>query len=397
MKLLMVIPYLSERYGGTSKVVMELASSLSRLGQSVDIVTTTANDSGNLDVKTNDWTIQAGYRVRYFSTWHHNDCVVSGSMIAWLSRYIKEYDLVHTHTLFAPLVTISHSICRFFKVPYVTTPHGMLEPWALSNKAWKKRAYYQAFEHSSLANANAVQVLANSEASNVQALGIDQTVKVPNGICRSDFSNLGSPNAFYNAFPETRDKKLILFLGRLDPKKGLDLLAPAFAKARSLFPNAHLIVAGPDSINFMPTAQSYFSEEGCLDSVTFTGMLKGELKKSALASADIYVAPSYSEGFSMSVLEGMATGLPCVITAGCNFPEAATADAAHVVATNSQAIGDALLQCLKDKSQAKELGETARDFVLQNYTWEQSAKQLIRVYKSIVNCVNVSKLETIEA
>ena len=384
MNILIITPYLGKTYGGTSQVVTELASSLGQLNHTIDVITTTANDVGKLEVVTDQWIQQNSYRVRYFPTWHRSDFVVSPALLFWLSNHLKDYDLVHTHTLFAPLITCAHSICRFQKVPYIITPHGMLEPWALSYKAWKKRIYYRLFERSALCHASAIHVLASSEAQHVQALGYCQTVTVPNGIYQSDFSTLQNPELFYQAFPETCNKTLVLFLGRIDPKKGLDLLAPAFAKAQSQFPNTHLIVAGPDSINFTPTAQAYFAQASCSEAVTFTGMLTGELKQAALAAASIYVAPSYSEGFSMSVLEGMATGLPCIITVGCNFPEAATAQAAHVVPISSQAIGTALVQCLKNEAAAQALGHRARKFVLQNYTWEQSSEKLRQIYGSVV-------------
>jgi glycosyltransferase involved in cell wall biosynthesis len=384
MKILIVTPYIGRTYGGISKVVIEIASSLGQIGLSIDVVTTTADGTGNLDVETGRWIKQTGYRIRYFPTWHHNDFIISTALPFWLSRHLKEYDLVHTHTLFAPLITFTHSICRFHKIPYIITPHGMLEPWALSYKAWKKRAYYQSFERSAMFNASAIQVLAASEAKHVQALGNHQTIIVPNGIYPTDFSTPHNPEIFYQKFPKTRDKKLIIFLGRIDPKKGLDLLAPAFAKTQSYFPDAHLIVAGPDSINFLPTAQSYFAQSGCLQSVTFTGMLAGGLKQTALAVANIYVAPSYSEGFSISVLEGMASGLPCVITTACNFPEAAAAGAAYVVEANAQAIAAALIKCFRDEPAAKVLGSRAREFIFHNYTWDQAANKLQQAYTSIL-------------
>jgi glycosyltransferase involved in cell wall biosynthesis len=146
----------------------------------------------------------------------------------------------------------------------------------------------------------------------------------------------------------------------------------------------NLIVAGPDSIGFLPTAKSYFQKAGCLKAVTFTGMLTGELKLAALAAANIYVSPSYSEGFSMSVLEGMATGLPCVITTGCNFPEAGMANAAKIVDINADNIADGLIQLLQDTDEAKKMGDRARQFILDNYTWDQIASKMIYVYKSII-------------
>jgi glycosyltransferase involved in cell wall biosynthesis len=262
----------------------------------------------------------------------------------------------------------------------------MLEPWALSYKAWKKRLYYTLLEKPALERASAIQMLASTEAERTRALNLKAPlVIIPNGIHPQDFEYLPEPELFYQNFPDTRHKTLVIFLGRIDPKKGLDLLATAFAQVHSNFPQTHLIVAGQDNIGFLPTARSYFAQAGCLDSVTFTGMLTGALKYAALAAASVYVAPSYSEGFSMSVLEGMASGLPCVITTGCNFPEAATAQAAHVANINADEIARALIQCLSNPQQAKEMGQRARQLILEHYTWDSIAAQLKEVYTSVIN------------
>lgn len=385
MKVLIFIPYIASKYGGTSKVVTELGQGVSSLGIKVDIVTTNANSSGTLDIPTNVWVDKKSYKIKYFSCWYRNDFIVSFSLIIWLVKHVVDYDLVHTNTIFAPLVLLTHWICQWRRIPYIATPHGMLEPWALSYKPWKKRFYYTLFEKLALQQASAIQVLANSEANNVKSLGFKHTVLVPNGIDSQKFKTISDPEVFYQRFPSTRNKTLVLFLGRLDPKKGLDLLASAFVKVHDQFPYTHLVVAGPDSIGFLPTAQSYFVQAGCPEAVTFTGMLTGALKHAALTTASLYVAPSYSEGFSMSVLEGMASGLPCVITTGCNFPEAATAKAAHVVDINANAIADALIWCLSHPQQAKAMGNRAREFIFQNYTWNHAAERLIHSYSAILN------------
>lgn len=386
MKILMLTPYLGSTYGGTSKMVTELVQEVGRFDGSVDLITTNANGADHLEVPLNIWIDQQGYRVQYFSCWHRNDFIVSSSLISWLFKNIVNYDVVHTHTIFSPLISITHWICQFHRIPYITTPHGMLEPWALSYKAWKKRLYYFLIERPAIQQASAIQGLASSEVNNIKSLNIKvPIILVPNGIHRREFETISDSNIFYKQFPATQNKTLILFLGRIDPKKGLDLLAPAFAKIHQQFPQTHLVVAGPDSIGFLPTTRNYFARAGCLDAVTFTGMLTGSIKQAAFAAASLYVAPSYSEGFSMSVLEGMASGLPCIITTGCNFPEAATANVAHVVDIKAEAITSALIECLSNPEQAKEMGNRAREFIFQNYTWEQAAKKLIQVYKSRLN------------
>jgi glycosyltransferase involved in cell wall biosynthesis len=384
MKILFVIPALGNVYGGPSKSVVELAQAVSSLGVSVDLITTNANGDTNLDVPLQTWISEKSYRVQYFSHWGLGDYKISISLTSWLFQNVTSYDLVHTNAIFSYPNLPAYWACKLYKVPYIITPRGMLEPWALSYKAWKKRFYYNLFEKSALDHASAIHMLASTEAERAKPLNLKSPlVVVPNGIHRQDFETLPDSELFYQNFPETRHKTLIIFLGRVDPKKGLDLLAAAFAKLHTQFPEAHLIIAGQDNINFLSTAQGYFAEAGCLDAVTFTGMLTGSLKYAALAAASVYVAPSYSEGFSMSVLEGMASGLPCVITTGCNFPEAAAAQAAHVVDINADKIANALIECLKYPQEAKEMGDRARQLIFEQYTWDRIALNLSKVYTAI--------------
>ena len=385
MKVLMVIPALGNVYGGPTKIVLELAESIAKLGIAVDVVATNANGLTTLDVPLNQWIIKNDYRVQYFSYVDLLDYKFTWSMSKWLFNNVSNYEIVHTNAIFSYPVIAAHWACQFRKIPYVATPHGMMEPWALAYKAWKKKLYFNFLEKPSLQTANAMQMTSSTEAKHINTLGLKTPlVFVPNGIHREDFASLSNPEIFHHQFPETRNKRLIIFLGRIDPKKGLDLLAPAFAQAYQKFPDTHLIIAGPDNTGFLPTAQSYFIKAGCSHAVTFTGILTGNIKYAALAAAKIYVAPSYSEGFSMSVLEGMAAGLPCVITTGCNFPEAGEAEVARIVNIDVGSIAKAIIQLLEDDQKSKNMGDRARQFILDNYTWDHIASKMISVYENII-------------
>jgi len=164
----------------------------------------------------------------------------------------------------------------------------MLEPWILSSKSWKKKPYLKLVEQPALQKAAYIQAIAPEEERTIRKLGFKNVITAPNGINRKDFEFLQSPEIFYEQFPETRGKKIILFLGRLHPKKGLDLLAPAFSRIHHSFPDTHLVIAGPDNSNFLETAKGYFSDVNCLNSVTFTGLLNGDLKYSALAASTLW-------------------------------------------------------------------------------------------------------------
>jgi glycosyltransferase involved in cell wall biosynthesis len=208
-------------------------------------------------------------------------------------------------------------------------------------------------------------------------------VTVPNGVSKAEIESVPDAGAFWERFPELIDRRVILFLSRVHEKKGLNHLAAALPVVRQIYPEAHVVVAGPDD-GYGVTARRLFAETGSAEAVTFTGLLDGVLKRAALAAAEVYVLPSYSEGFSMSVLEAMAAAKPCVITHGCNFPEAAEAGAAHVVAAEAGPVGDALLACLRDPAEAKLMGKRAKELVSTRYTWDAVARQLVDVYEGIL-------------
>lgn len=385
LKLLIVVPSLGPVYGGTSKCIVELAQALGLQGVEVDIVTTNANGKTVLDVPTHTWIEEDTHRTLYFPYVGIGDYKLSWSLAKWLFFHIKDYDLVQTNAIFSLTNLPAYWSCLLKKISYVVVPHGMLDPWALSYKSWKKTVYYQLLEKRALKKASSLQMLSLSESEKIQSLKLETPITIaPNGIHRQDFDIAIDPEIFYKAFPETRNKILILFLGRIDPKKGLDLLAEAFGKLYEDFPNIHLVVAGPDNINFLPTVKGYFSAKNCIDAVTFTGMLTGLCKYAALAASDIYTAPSYSEGFSVSILEGMAAGLPCIITTGCNFPEASAVKAAYVVDCNSNDLAVALRKVLQDPAAAAAVGKAASQFIFENYTWDKIATNLRQNYQSII-------------
>ena len=392
MKILFFIPYTSSNYGGTSVVSRELAKKLVKYNVDVDLISTNAAGHEKLNIILEEWIDNISFRSQYFSCWHRNDLIFSPSLLKWLEKNIYQYDIVHTHTIWSPLVTSVHNICKKKRVPYVATPHGMLEPWILSSKSWKKKPYYKFFETPALNQASFIQAIAPSEAETIKSLGFNNVLTIPNGVHAQDFEVPASPNQFYECFPELVGKQLVLFLGRIHPKKGLDILADAFKRIHARFPNTHLVIAGPDNSNFLPTAKRYFYDAKCQASVTFTGMLSGDLKYSVLAAASAYVAPSYSEGFSMSILEGMASGLPCVITKECNFPEAV--GSAYVVDANSDKVYAALHYIFSNPQEALEMGKNARQMILSEYTWDHSAKQLSQAYASIIRSSSTSRLSS---
>ena|SRR5438876_6215270 len=385
LRVLLVIPALSPVYGGPSFSSIGLAEALGRRGLRVDVVTTNAAGPYNLRIKPHQWLAESTYRLRYFRRWGRFEVKFSPALMGWLFRHVVDYDIVHGMSVFNFPSYIYCEACRWRDVPHIIHPQGMFEPWAMSNKGWKKRTYFRWLKKPQLRRANVIHCLTKHEAESIAALGVTTSkVIVPNGI---NFESIlkGDAKAFLLRYPQLANKTRLLFLHRIDPKKGLDMLAESFARLHNQFPNTHLIITGPDPTGYWSTASNFFKSAGCAAAVTYTGMLTGQDKADVLAAADVFVAPSYSEGFSMSVLEAMAAGLPSVITTGCNFPEAAEAKVALEVPIDATVFAEALASLVENLPGAREMGRRAREFIFQNYAWDQAARKTHEVYTAILN------------
>jgi len=365
-------------------MVKHLAQAEAALGMEVDVVTTDADGDRTLPIPLQTWHGAAGYRVQYFPRRWLRHYTISPELGHWLRRQVQGYDVVHLHNAFAYPVWAVHQACQGAEVPYLRTPHGMLTPQALAQKVWKKRLFFEMVERPSFESAAMVQALTQQEAVDMRSLGLRVPITViPNGIPTAELDLTPDPTLFWQQFPALEGKRLILYLARLDPLKGLDLLVEAFGQLHFQEPDTHLVIAGSDLVGYRPKVEKLLSERGCCAAATFTGFLTGSLKQSALAAATVYVLPSRMEGFSVAALEAMGAGLPTVLTKGCHFPEAAQAGAALEVPITADAIAQALLHCLQHPAWARGMGDRARHFIRQHYTWEAIARQFQAVFEQM--------------
>ncbi len=177
----------------------------------------------------------------------------------------------------------------------------------------------------------------------------------------------------------------MLFLGRLHPKKGLMMLVRAWARSASSFDDAHLVLAGPDFEGTRATLGGLVDELGIRHQVTFTGMLAGPMKWSALAMASVFALPSFSEGFSVAVLEALGMGLPVIVTRACNIPEVAESRCGWVVESEQSAVEVAIEESLRLAAHdRKMMGERGMALVAGRFTWPVVGKQMAEVYRWVL-------------
>lgn len=285
------------------------------------------------------------------------------------SAAIHSSDVVHIHGVWQEHSTISALLSTKFRKPYLMSAHGMLEPWALRQRKWKKKLYSMLIESRNLSRAVCLRALTAAELADYRRFGLRNPVAViPNGIsvpARID------ENLFWSKYPHLQDQRLLLFLGRLHHKKGVHLLYRAWAKVCKETPGAQLVVAGPDSENTLAELNRLATELGIGERITCTGMLHGDLKWSALRAAGVFVLPSYSEGFSIAVLEALAVGTPVIVSHACHFPEIEDQGCGWSIVPAVENLTRALRDFLETSApQAKGIGLRGQSLVAARYTWE---------------------------
>lgn len=299
-----------------------------------------------------------------------------------LEPWVRQASIVHIHGLWQKHGRVGARLARKHRVPYLVAAHGMADPWALRQKAWKKQIYARLIEDRNLQHAACLHALARPEVQSLRALAPRTPIALsPNGVDLQPFDNLPPRDALVDRYPNLRDRFLLLFFSRVHPKKGLDLLAPAFAAIAREHPHVHLLLAGKDDGALTPFLAHirYARLDG---RVTVLGHLAGAAAREAWGAADAFVLPSYSEGFSMSVLEALAARVPALVTHACNFPDLETERAAITVDSSLPGVEQGLRDLLRmSDPDRRAMAARGRELVETHYTWAAQARKLAAVYR----------------
>ncbi len=369
-----VVSHLDPKYGGLSAAVPALGSSVAKFGSySVNIAAFCHSHEQFSPSVDPDVTVSyhiAGRLARLKKSAVHEE----------FRNLINGSEGIHIHGIWEQSTLISASYARRLRKPYIVSAHGMLEKWAVSNKRFKKAVYAALFERRNLQTATCLHALTEAEVTDYRRFGLRNPVAViPNGV---DIPPQSSRATFLETFPDLQGKRLVLFLGRIHFKKGLDLLCEAWREIGRKWPEAHLVLAGPDFEDTRSKLEGVLCGSEIRRQITFTGMLRGEMKWSALAASDFFVLPSYSEGLSVSVLEAMGMHLPVVITKQCNIPEVEELGCGLVIQPNVEELEAGLNHLLSAKSsELSAMGERGRDLVIQRYSWPVIGQQMSELYE----------------
>jgi glycosyltransferase involved in cell wall biosynthesis len=328
LKILQMVQTLDPSTGGVARAVTALSRALVKAGHQIEIVT--------LDDEMAPQLGQIGLPVHALGS-GLTSYRYSKRLLPWLRKYGGNYDRVIVHGLWQYLALAAWRRYARTAIPYYVFPHGMLDPWfkrTFPLKHVKKWLYWPWADYRLLRDARAV--IFTSEEERLEARKSFWPYH-----CREKVSPLGveSPapelpgakEAFLGKYPALRNTRVLLFLGRLHPKKGCDLLIDAFARQAHAVQPISLVLAGPDQVGWEKKLRARVVRSESCSPIVFTGMLEGEMKRGALAAADAFVLPSHQENFGMSVAEALSIGLPVLISNRVNIWREIEADRAGYI------------------------------------------------------------------
>lgn len=384
------------RIGGPVHSVSEAAERLVKLGHEVTVFTSNSNLDEELDVPTGVPVDVDGVEVWYFRTEEplkrylpfvsylsrSMGFLYAPGMRAELDRLVPRMDVVHTHMPFVyPTYAAARAALRHGK-PLFYHQRGVFDPERLRFRGLKKRLFIRAFERPVMRKAATLIALTGAEEESYRALGVDTPCRViPNGIDVSKFRQRPAVDAIAG-IPSSAT--VILFMSRVHPVKGADRLLDAFFRVQADFPDSVLVVAGPDEWGMEAKYREAVAHAGLEGRVLFPGMMSGERKLDLLARADLFCLPSDAEGFSMAVLEALASGTAVLLSPGCHFPEVERAGAGVVAAADPAAIATALSGLLPDRDRLRRMGQAGLALVSRDYTWDRIAGRLAEAYADAV-------------
>jgi glycosyltransferase involved in cell wall biosynthesis len=384
MKILHVVPsyFPAERYGGPIRAVHELASATARRGHAVEVFTTNVDGPGISDVPVGVPVDRDGVRVWYFPSPVGRRIYYSPAMGRKLRSSVNTFDVVHMHSVFLYPTWAAARAARQSGVPYVVAPHGMLVADLIRRKSGTAKGLAIAlFERRNIAGATAVHVTSQGEADDLLALGLQprKIVIVPNGVAIQPADRPGTVQTPDHA-PQ------IIFLGRINWKKGLDRLIPALA----LVPKAILILAGNDEEGYTQRLREIARDTGVVERVAFVGPVADNAKWDFIRKARLLVLPSYSENSGLVVLEAMAVGVPVVVTREVGLaPVVAAAKAGIVCDGSPELLAAAINEVLADARRAAEMGAAGRHTAQQMFSWDIVAEKIQALYDDIRQTENL--------
>jgi len=310
----------------------------------------------------------------------------SPAMKTILTGLIEAADMIHIHTVWEYPTLIASRLAIKYHKPCILRPCGMLDGWSMDQSSFKKKIYLQLFSRFLFHPKLLLHFTAEGEKEKSYFPNYLKSFVMPNGLPLKAFGDRSTAAEFYKNFPSLKGKRIVLFLGRVDPKKQPDVAICAFSTIAPSDQDLHLVIAGPcNNESYRDSLSKLADKLGVLRRITFTGMLQGAVLYAAYRAAEVYVLPSLQENFGNTVAEAMAGSCPVVISDQVDIKNYIDDKNVGVICgTGHVSVSKALNDILSNPHKGRQMGENGRVLVENNFTWPQVSEKLERVYREII-------------
>jgi len=379
--------YPAVSWGGPVKVVHQNSKELLWRGHHVTIYCTNLLNKREC-IRPGTFEDQVdGIRVVYFHTWRLPwwpgtlGPIWLPDLPTYLKREMTSFDVVHLNGYRSPMLLPVVRAAHRARVPIVTQPHGTMP--IIVNSFWVKRIYDWLFGGVELAGLGALIALQESEQQHAIAHGVpaDRIEIIPNGIDSQEQGQLPEPGSFRRRFGLAFDRPLILFLGRINKIKGVDMLVEAFARLDGL--DAQLAIVGPDD-GQLAEVQRLIQQYHLGDRVILPGLLCGQDVMSAFQDADLFVLPCRADTFPVTIMEACLVGTPMVITDRCEIAHLVQDRVADVVPFDADAFARAMEKLLTDRERCERYRVNSQAVMADTFSIKAVVDRLEAVYERVI-------------
>lgn len=393
MKLLCVIPFYKPAfvYGGPARSIPILMESLVEKGVEVTIYTTDAAGDVRLDVENGAPYLIDGVTVYYYRRDLPGNYFLSMGMAKACSQNIQSFDVVYLLSNWGfPFLPACRAAIRG-KTPYLVSPRGSFKKITWQGKFLKKWCYHHIFERRYINRAAGIHYTTDMEKKDSDWLKLSpQAYVLPNPVNLDEFRHLPERGQFRQELRIAPDIPIVLYLGRVDPDKGLNITLQALGKLAEQFPELILVIAGPEEDNYFEVLKRLADKLGVASKVIFTGLLSTEKRLRALVDADVFILPSLSENFGMSAVEAMAVGLPVIVSDRSGIADyIQKSEAGVIIPLDPDCLAEELATLLKSPERRIQMGNQAVELVRSNFAPESVSGELMNYLEYVIESQKV--------
>ena len=374
MKIIFVTPYVSQTAGGLFSSVRLLAQKL-RVKHEVEVFAL-EDDRGKVDFPEWQPIVPRLYKI-FPKTFGYGFSV---PLLRALAR--AQPDVIHVHGIRMWPVTAARIVARKKKIPFVISPRGQLNEWPMVRNRIKKKLMHLLFENTNIRSTAFIHATCELEMQYIRDLGFLNPIEIiPNGVSCSDFDTFDSAFVF-SKWSMLKNKKVLLFLSNIHPRKGLDLLATAWESLRKKHLDWVLAIAGTGEPQYYEKVKKIYSDGTNDNQVVFLGDVRGNEKIALYRLCELFILPTHSENFGNVIAEAMAACKPVITTKGTPWSCLADVKSGWWIDYDTQAIQQALntAMCLSNEERI-EMGKRGRQYVETHLSWDVLADNLVSMYE----------------